>query len=131
MNTKKMIPQVLYNIGEVFFKKRDYNKAISTFNDALDKNKKMNNFDLKIKIYKKLSEIYKNNNDSLYISSINNLNELLETQIKNKEKIFSDTNVNALKYLSKEFALSLREKENLKLKFDLVSSISTIVLQSS
>ena len=121
MNTKKMIPQVLYNIGEVFYKKRDYKKAISVFNDALDKNKKIDNFDLKIKIYKKLSEIYKNNNDSQYLSSINNLNELLEIQIKNKEKIFSDTNVNALKYLSKEFALSLSKKENLQLKFELES----------
>ena len=121
MNTIKMIPQVLYNIGKVHYKKREYDKAASIFNNILEKNKKINNFDLKIKVQKKLSMIYEKNNDRLYLISVKNLNKLLEEQIKNKEKIFSDTNITTLKYLSKEFSLSLKKKENLRFKFDLES----------
>ena len=122
MNTIKMIPQMLYSMGEVFYKQKKYNDSIVILNDALRKNKKIKNYDLDIKILKKICKIYKNNKDSsLFLSTINKLNQLLEKQIKSKEKLFSDTNANALKHLSKEFDLSLRKRTNLHLKFDIES----------
>ena len=69
-----------------------------------------------------MSKIYKLNKDHAgYLKAINNLNSVLEKQIKNKEKVFSDTNANALQHLSKEFDLSLRKHKDLQLKIDIES----------
>ncbi len=123
MNTVKMISKVLYDIGCNFHQQKKYNEAIVIFNEVLEESKKVNDYDLEVLALKSLSSIYKSKKDKvLFSSSINSLNKVLERQIKNKEKIFSETNLNALKYLSDEIDLSLRNDKNLKLKIELESN---------
>ena len=122
MSVIKMIPQNQYSLGRVFYKQKKYNTALSLFNEALDKNKKSNNFELDVKIFKKILEISKQSKDEkLFLSTSIKLNKALEKQIKNKEKVFSETSSNALKYLIKEFDISLIKQRKLKLKIDIES----------
>ena len=122
MNTAKMIPEVLYDCGDNLYKQKKYDEAVIIFDEVLAESKKINNYDLEILVLKKLSTIYKNKKDqTLFSLTVNKLNIVLEKQIKNKEKVFSDTNANALKYLSHEIDLSLRNDKNLKLRLEIES----------
>jgi len=123
MNTINMVPEVLYNIGQVFYSDNKYSEALIFLKDALEKSNVIKKYSLSIKIAKKISEIYKHNkNQDLYLKSIKILNNILEKQIKSKERIFSDTNVSALKHLSDEFDLSLRMHKDLHLKMNIESN---------
>jgi DNA-binding CsgD family transcriptional regulator len=115
-----MIPKVLYSIGEYLYKDSKYDESIKVFNNVLLKNKSIKEYDLDIKTLKMISMIYKNlQDDKSFSLIINRLNKALEKNIKDKDKIFSDININALKYLSKENDFSLMEENNLKIKFDI------------
>ena len=75
-----------------------------------------------MRILKKILEIYKKNKDEkLFLSTTIKLNRALEKQIKNKEKVFSETSANALKHLTKEFDISLIKQKKLRLKIDIKS----------
>lgn len=120
MDAIKMIPKVLYSIGEYSYKNNKYDEAIKTFNNVLLKNKSIKEYDLDIKTLKMISMIYKQLKDDKSLSLIiNELNKALEKSIKDKDRIFNDVNINALKYLSKENDFSLMEENNLKIKFDI------------
>jgi len=122
MNTIKMISKTIFNHGEVFFNQKKYDDAINLFNKALNKNKKFKDYDLDITILRKIISIYKiNNKKSDYNIEVIKLNKILEKNIKKKEVLFSDTNVNALEHLSKELDLSLSHHEDLKEKLNLES----------
>ena len=122
MNSVKMIPGVLCDVGKVLIKQGEHDQAIDIFNKSLILSQEIKNYDLDARILKELSKLYKLNKDQRgYLKAINNLNSVLEKQIKNKEKVFSDTNANALQHLSKEFDLSLRKHKDLQLKIDIES----------
>ena len=120
MNIVKMITQNQYYLAEIYYKQKKYDDALPIFRRILIENKKLNNLELDIKILKKISKIHKHNkDDKLFLSVVGKLNKALEKYILNKEKMFSDTNANALKHLSQEFDLSVMKENDLKLKFDI------------
>ena len=122
MNSVKMIPDILYEIGQVFIEKKDYDKAVHVLNESLKLSQDIKNYDLDCRVLKKLLKLYDINKDhACYLKTANKLNTALERKIQNKEKVFSDTNANALQHLSKEFDLSLRKHKNLQLKIDIES----------
>ena len=122
MNIDKMIPEAIYNLGLIKFYKKKYKSSCDLFNKSLQISNKMQAYELSIKNLKKISLIYKQSKDGpKYIKIIQELNEVFEKQIKNREKLFSDTNANALKHLSKEFDLSLRKHKDLQLRLDIES----------
>ena len=122
MNVDKMIPENMFYLSEIHFKQKKYSNAIDLLGRALNKSKKINNLELNVKILKKISVIYRRNKDkTLYLSTIDKLNKALEKQVESKNKLFSDTNLNALKHLSEEFDLSLLKQNKLKLKLDIES----------
>ena len=122
MDTTKMIPEVLYNIGNLFCKKGENDKALLILSDTLKKNKKIKDYSLDIKILKKISEIHKRRKDvSKRLLIANQLNKVLEDQINSKERIFSEITSKALKYLSEEFNSSLVKNSKLKLKLNIES----------
>jgi tetratricopeptide (TPR) repeat protein/DNA-binding CsgD family transcriptional regulator len=122
MNSDKTIPDVLYDISQIFIKQKKYGKGIDILNKSLKLSHSIKNYDLDCKVLKELSKIYKLNKDeSGYLKTIKKLNAKLERHIENKEKVYSDTNANALQHLSKEFDLSLRKHKDLQLKIDIES----------
>ena len=123
MNSFKMVPQIFYYHGLISFKQKKYNDALEIFDTVLSENKKINDYDLDIRTLKKQLIIYKETkNRPLYLVTMSSLNKFLEKKIKTKEKIFSDTNANALKHLSKEFDLSLINQKNIALKLNIQST---------
>lgn len=117
---EKMIPTVMFSIAETYHKEKNHDRSIYILRDALQKNSKINNYDLDILILSKLLSIHKNSKDNKFILLYTNkLNQILIKQMKSKDKIFSDTTQNALKYLSQELDSSLKKNKDLKLKFDL------------
>ena len=131
MNITKMIPRNLYFKGKVYFRQKQYNNSLSYFSKSLEKNRKLNNIDLDIKLLKKICKIYKHEKeDELYLSALYKLNQALEKHILNKEKVFSDTSANALKHLSQEFHLSLIKEKDLKAKFDVESKKRKLITEA-
>ena len=122
MNSAKMIPDVLCHMSQVLVKDKEHDKAVNLLNKSLRLNQKIKNYDLDVKILKELSKLYKlNKHRAYYLKTVDKLNDVLEKQIKNKEKVFSDISINALQHLSEEFDLSLRKHKDLQLKIDIES----------
>ena len=120
MNSGKMIANVRFRIGNLFYVQKKYDEAEKHYKESLIKNKKFKEYELDIKILKKLSDIYKiNENVSLQLKFTEELNYVFEKNIKKKETFFSDINSIALKHLSEELSLSLRNDEELSKKLDL------------
>ena len=131
MNITKMIPKNLYLKGKLYFRQKKYDKSLLYFNKSLEKNRKLNNLELDIKLLKRICQIHKNEKeDKLYLSNLKKLNEVLEKHISNKETVFSDTNSNALKHLSQEFNLSLIKENDLKAKFDVESKKRKLITEA-
>ena len=71
MNITKMIPKNLYLKGKLYFRQKKYEKSILYFNKSLEKNRKLNNLELDIKLLKRICQIYKNEKeDKLYLSNL-------------------------------------------------------------
>ena len=120
MNSFKMVADVRFRMGNLFFVQKKYEEAEKYFMESLNQNKKLKEYDLDIKILKKLSEIYKiNENKALHLKTIEKLNYFFERNIKKKDSFFSDINSNALKHLSDEISLSLRNDRELSKRLDL------------
>lgn len=123
MNIVKMEPEVLYDIGLNLYRNNKTNDSIKIFKILLIKNKKIKNYELDVKTLKILLEIYKKNkNHRLYLLTINKLNKSLEDSLKYKSKIFSDTNIDALEYLSNENNIAAQKENDLKIKLDIESN---------
>ncbi|MAZ61172.1 MAG: hypothetical protein CMG50_03220 [Candidatus Marinimicrobia bacterium] len=123
MNIVKMVPEVLYDIGLSLYRIDKNNDSIKIFKILLRKNKKIKNYELDVKTLKILLEIYKKNkNHKLYLSTIDKLNKSLEDSLKYKSKIFSDTNIDALEYLSNENNIAVGKENDLKIKLDIESN---------
>ena len=59
MNSVKMIPEVIYSIGEILYQQKDYQASIDMLMRGLEKSKEIRSCDSHILILKKLKETIK------------------------------------------------------------------------
>jgi len=119
MKSTKMIPKVLESIGRSLYKQKQYDEAMRALDTALSKNKKTENYDLDIIILKIILSIHKKRKNNKELIITKQLNKVLEKQVEHKQKVFSETNINALRYLSEELNLLEKRDHSLKAIIDL------------
>ncbi len=119
ISAEKILPETMLDLGLLLTKQKKYNSAEKYFFNALEYNKKIKNNTLNISICKGLCELFKENgNKDDFLKITLKLNNYLETHLNNKEKIYSDNTDLAIKHLSEEFDLSIKQRKDLKIKLN-------------